>query len=128
MKKHYITAVTDLLLKGGDVDAVLANLKTVLVRKGHEKLHTSILRGVLTELTVRKDLHTPFVFVASEADIARFREAITETLQTLNAPVGEMQVTVDDTLIGGYIATHEGKLINRSYKEKLVSLYRSITK
>ncbi len=127
MEKHYITAVVSLLLQGSDVDVVLGNLKTVLVKNGHEQLHTRILKGAERELLHREALHSSSIVVAKETDLRKLRSALSAALGTLGGNAEEAAVTVDPSIIGGFIAAHDGKLINRSYKERLVSLYQSIT-
>jgi F0F1-type ATP synthase delta subunit len=129
MKKHYIKAVVALLLEGKDVDVVLKDLKAALARKGHQKLHADILKGVTAELALQGDAKTSAVVVAKENDLKTEMNAINEALASLGGDGnGDMRVSVDATLIGGFIASHNGKLINRSHKEHLVSLYRRITK
>ena len=128
MEKHYIKAVVSLVLQGRDIDAVLSNLKTVLARKGHEKLYVQVLKGVQSELSLQKNTLASSVVIAKEADLPGLQNELSESLQKLGGNPDETKITVDPTLIGGFIVSHNGKLINRSYKEKLVSLYRSITK
>jgi F0F1-type ATP synthase delta subunit len=128
MKKHYISAVLELLLEGRDVDVVLKDLAGALERKGHQKLYSPILKGVVRILEEKKNSIASGIIVAQEADFERLKKAIGEALEEIGGTLKDAHVAVDETLIGGFIATHKGKLINRSYKQKLVSLYRSITK
>ncbi len=128
MKKHYINAVVELLLQGNDPDAVLMNLKKVLQQKGHDALYAEILKGVETELSLQENKERPAIFVATEKDSVTFKKEIGAELSRLDAKASDATVTVDASLIGGFLITHKGKLINRSYKQQLLSLYRSITK
>jgi F0F1-type ATP synthase delta subunit len=128
MKKHYIKAIVQLLLSGRDVDAVLLNLSRVLKEKGHESLHAQILQGVASELAFKRKMTASAVVVASSKDAAIYKESIEAALAKLNGKLEEALFTTDETLIGGYIASHNGIQINNSHKEKLVTLYRSITK
>lgn len=128
MKSHYINAVTELLLQGREANAVLGNLARVLAEKGHTSIHASVLRGVIKELQRRREATAPTVVVAKSADASVYKEAIEASLLQLKSNPADVQFLTDESLIGGYIASHQGKLINRSYKEKLVSLYRAITK
>lgn len=127
MKKYYITAVTNLLLQGGDVDAVLKNLKNVLTKKGHLSIYKQILDGVLLKLHSEKRTNTSHVTVAKETDLVTLSAQIQDALQSLEGAVKDAKITTDKTLVGGFIASHGGKLINNSYKQKLVTLYRSLT-
>lgn len=128
MKKHYIKAVVGLLREGVGIDVVLTNLASTLKRKGHEKLHVPILQGVSKEFARTELSNTPRVTVAKQSDVALLQQAIEQALQKLGAKSNDMQVAIDTTLIGGFTASHKGTVINASYKDKLVSLYRNITK
>jgi len=128
MKKHYIKAVVQLILSGRDVDAVLLNLSRVLNEKGHESLHAQILQGVASELAFKRKMTASAVVVASSKDAAVYKESIEADLVKLDGKLEEAVFTTDETLIGGYIASHNGIQVNNSHKEKLVTLYRSITK
>jgi F0F1-type ATP synthase delta subunit len=126
MKKQYISAVVELILQGKDVDVVLADLGKLLKAKGHMSIHMQILEGALAELTRRKKTDAPAVTVASSKETALHKDAIEASLKELGGSLEEAGFSTDETLIGGYTVSHKGKLINRSYKEKLISLYRSI--
>lgn len=128
MKKHYIKAVSQLLLQGRSVDVVLKNLATVLKAKGYESIHEGILEGVIRELEQQKLIGAPSIVVAKLHDVDSLKQAIEKTLQKLGTSTADAHVTVDPTLIGGYIGSYRGNQINKSYKEKLVTLYRSISK
>lgn len=128
MKKHYISAVIELLLSGKDVDDVLKGLSAALKRKGHEKLYGQILTGVMRSLTEGQSSVASNIVVAKESDRKELKDAIAGALENIGGNVKDARITVDETLIGGFIASHKGRLINRSYKQRLLSLYRSITK
>ncbi len=128
MKKHYIKAIVQLILQGRDVDAVLLNLSRVLKEKGHESLHSQILQGVASELAFKRKMTASAVVVASSKEAAIYKDAIEASLKKLDGKFKEAVFTTDETLIGGYIASHNGIQVNNSHKEKLVTLYRSITK
>ena len=128
MKKHYIKAIVQLILQGRDVNAVLVDLDRVLTDNGHGSLKSSILKGVAVELESRSKTDASSVIVASESAAVSQKDAIERTLEKLGGSFKDAVVTVDPTIIGGYIASHNATQINNSHKEKLVSLYRSITK
>lgn len=126
MKKHYIKAVTQLLQDGSTVDSVLANLKSVLAEKGYKGMYEEVLRGVLVSLEEDTNANTAKVYVANQADAKKLEAAIEASLEKLEAQSKTTQIIVDPTLIGGYIAVNNGRSINKSYKEQLVTLYRNI--
>jgi len=128
MKKHYINAVTELLLQGKDVTVVLFNLQKVLALKGHSKIHSQILAGVVQKLEAQQSASGSTVIVANHDDVASLQQRITASLTKLGANDTPQNVEIDATLIGGYVALHNGQAIDASYKQKLVTLYRAITK
>ncbi len=128
MKKHYVQAVLQLLEEGKDIDTVLISLHDTLQRKGHTKLHESILSAVLTQLVRITATEGALVTVAKESDSQKYQSAIQEALKELRSDGASLRTKVDETLIGGFTVEYNNTRIDRSYKEKLVSLYRAITK
>lgn len=127
MKKQYIKAVTQLLLQGKDINDVLTHLHEVLAKKGHLTIHLQILQGILLELGRVTQDTAPTVVVAKAADADALKKSIEKALETLGALPSEAVISTDTTLVGGFVASHNGQLIDKSYKQKLVTLYRSIT-
>jgi F0F1-type ATP synthase delta subunit len=128
MQKHYINAVVQLLLQGKDVSVVLTNLEKTLKAKGHTSIHLAILRGVTKQLERTSKTTTSTITVARHTDVAKLKEAIEASLLKIGGTTSNAAIMEDATLIGGYVATHNSKSIDASYKNKLVTLYRSITK
>lgn len=124
MKDTYITATLDLLRQGEEPASVLAGLQKVQAARGHSALYAPVLRGVMRVLEAARP--TTVVTVADEALYTAQQAAISAALQTLGA-MTEPAVTIDNTLIGGFVAEHELTRIDASYKTKLVDLYRSLT-
>jgi len=125
MKKHYIQAVLESLRAGQDASKVLAGLVRTLEIRSHTRLLVSILRGVEKQLSSSRGDSKPLVIVAKETDLKAAEVEIKAILKSLNAPQ-EHLVQIDDTIIGGVIATYNNKILDHSYKSKLVSLYRNI--
>jgi F0F1-type ATP synthase delta subunit len=128
MQKHYINAVVQLLLQGKDVSVVLTNLEKTLKAKGHTSIHLAILRAVIKQLERTSKTTTSTITVARHTDVAKLKEAIEASLLKIGGTTSNATIVEDATLIGGYVATHNSKSIDASYKNKLVTLYRSITK
>jgi F0F1-type ATP synthase delta subunit len=126
MEQQYVQAVVELLRAGGDADAVLAQLRTVLERKGHLSIHGAILKGVIAAFERSEASDAATVAIASEGERERRKDAIAEALQTLGSEK-DARIVIDPTLVGGFVATYGGSRIDRSYKKKLIELYRSIT-
>lgn len=126
MRDNYITAVLDELRAGKDPDAILQGLKKVLKEKGHTQLYPSVLRGVMRVLESHGTTDARVVTKDATA-YEKQQAAITAALAELGA-VGTPEVHFDETIIGGFIAEASGKQLDKSYKTKLVSLYRNLTK
>ena len=126
MKENYIKAVLDKIEEGVEPERVLSGLQDVLAKKGHTKLYSSILRGVSKVLETKKS-GTALVKVAKEGHYELHKDLIDKTIASL-AGNAKPAVEVDDTLIGGFVVEASHKRIDNSYKTKLVSLYRSLTR
>ena len=126
MKDNYITAVLEALLAGKDPEVTLQGLKKVLQEKGHTQLYPSVLRGVARVLESR-GTHDARVVVTDAAAYEKQKAAIDAALRELGAH-DKPELHLDETIIGGYIAEAQGRQLDKSYKTKLVSLYRNLTK
>ncbi len=123
--KDYIDATYELLSRGMSADAVLKNLRAMLERKGLLAMYGKVLRGLL-DRTVRKHAtEGTKVTVARQADVARYAEAIKGAISDIGG--GDThQMNVDPHLIGGFVVTHNGKRVDKSYKSTLLHVYQNI--
>ncbi len=129
MKAHYVKAFTETLRAGMAIDAALAGLKSTLARKKHDKLFASVLLESLRVLEAEKGTDTAVVATASKADASTLATQIKAALAELGIKeTTEVKEVVDETLIGGFVATFDYQEHDRSYKKALKSLYESITK
>lgn len=128
MKKQYSNAVCELLMSGSEPVLVLQNLKRTLTTKGHQRIHKEILEGALLLLERKVHLKRSSFTVASQKDIEVLKTHIKASLEKIGGSYTDSHVTIDQTLIGGYVVVANGNAIDASHKQKLVSLYRSITK
>lgn len=127
MKDRYITAILSLLREQHEVDSVIAGVRDVLVKRNHERLFPSIMRGVLRRLEDSVGGSDATVVVASEAELERSKNVIKKLLASLDAKQ-EPKVITDTTLIGGVIVSNNYQRIDTSYKRALASLYERVTK
>ncbi len=126
MKDTYITAVLEMIAEGAMPDVVLAGLQQSLKKHGHERLYASVLRGVSRVLSAGS-ADAVSVTVAQSSDVEKHQTAIKATLTELGVTT-EPVVTIDESLIGGYVAEANNQRVDASYKSKLVSVYRNVTK
>ena len=122
--KDYITAVTDLLKEGKDLDTTLASLKSHLGDRGRTKLYPRILRGLLRKSEHEETRKGVKVIVARESDAKKYAAAIETRLAELG--VTAYSTEIDDTLIGGFIVRTKDTQIDQSFKHTLLHAYRAL--
>lgn len=126
MRDRYITATLQLLREHHPVEAVISGLRNILVARDHERLLGVILRGVLRRLEDGVNGNIAQVVVASAAEVETQKTVIARLLAELgghDAPV----VTIDPTIIGGVVVSHNFKRVDTTYKRALQSLYERVT-
>jgi len=124
LKNDYIEATSALLSEGKDFDGVIKSLKEVLDKKGHQKLYKPILNGLQIKIENSLETNVAQVSVARQKDLEILKERISKSLIELESD--EYDANVDLSLIGGYVIEHNNKIIDNSYKSRLVTLYRSL--
>ena len=129
MKADYVQAFKAVLESGMPVDTALAGLKATLDRKNHSKLYAPVLLEVVRILEADKTGTSATVTVASKAQAQELKAQIKEALTSIGAD-STVTVTerIDETLVGGFIATFDYKEHDQSYKKSLKNLFESITK
>ena len=126
LKQDYATAVLQILDAGNDIGVVLPKLKAQLERKGHKNLYPSILKEVIHGLERKNHARIPEVRVAREGDLKKHKAHIEALLKTITNET-EYTTTIDETLIGGAVVEHNSKIIDASFKKKLMALYQALT-
>jgi len=116
------------MVKGGiPVETVLFGLTTTLEKHGHGKLYKKILELVVSDLNRELKKEETTVTVAKESDLAKLKGDIEEVLKNFDSNATYESKT-DDSIIGGYIVKKGSTVVDGSYKHKLLSLYRTLTK
>jgi F0F1-type ATP synthase delta subunit len=110
MHDLYVTAVVESLKAGHKPSEVFSGLKSVLARRGHERLLPRIVRTLEREVVRRTD---------SAVVVSLLKEMA----------VGEKPtVVIDETIIGGAKLRSGDTEIDATYKTTLINLYHTITK
>jgi F0F1-type ATP synthase delta subunit len=125
MKDTYTAALLELLDQSDSPESVLKGFKNTLKERGHTSLYVPVLSKVLRILSSQKP--RTVVTVKSDADYTAQKTAIAATLAELGATADPV-VAVDNTIVGGYIVEHNNARQDNSYKTKLLTLYRQITR
>jgi F0F1-type ATP synthase delta subunit len=127
MENVYVQAVMELLESGSQIESVLGNLKAVMEKRGHAKALPMVLRAVVRALEEGATESVATITVARDSDVTALKADIKSALVTLGTD-GAHTTIIDDTIIGGLIATYNHRQIDQSYRTKLNALYQSITK
>lgn len=127
MEKVYVQVVLELLESGSAIETVLANLRAVMTARGHAKALPAVLRDIVRALELGTSESAATITIARTSDLPKLESDIKLALTMLGAESDLYTTQVDDTIIGGLIATYNHRQIDKSYRSKLVTLYQSIT-
>lgn len=125
MKDTYVQAILSLLADGVSVDTVLAQTRIVMERRGHTRLYESVLKTVAAKLEEQAATAGVSVKVAKAADADS--PAVKALIAELGANDAPVATTIDESLIGGAVATYNYQCRDASYKTILENLYQTIT-
>ncbi len=129
MKADYAQALLAVMSAGMPVDTALSGLKAALAKKNHSKLFGPILHEVLRQLESDKGASHAIVSIAKPADAVALAAPIAVALKNLGVTTDtEVKEVLDETLVGGFVATFNYQEHDQSYKHALVTLFESITK
>jgi len=129
MKHEYAQAFLASLESGMSISKALTGLKSALEKRHHLKLLGAVLLESLRVLESGKGNVQAVVAVANHADATHYKAAIKTVLKKLGVDKDTQVIeTIDETLVGGFVATYDFKEHDQSYKKALKSLYESIVK
>ena len=118
---RYANLILSAIRSGADAEFVPQMVRYMKMR-GHATLLPAVLRKV-ERMNVVKGAQ---VTVARAEDAAQYARAIAAQLVGLGAGT-EYTIAVDDRMVGGYTVRAKGKLVDKSYRSALVTLYQKIT-
>ena len=128
MKTQYSQAFLQVVKDGMAVETALAGLRAALIKKNHTKLLAPMLLEVVRVLEAEKFANQVVVKTATLADQKTLKSQIDAVLKDLGVSKDILvHPTVDETLVGGFVATFDYKEHDQSYKKSLTNLYKSIT-
>lgn len=121
----YTEATRALLQEGMKPAEAVKNLKKTLERRGHEKLFMRILKNLARELD--KSSNTGAVLtVAEESDAKKLQKDIEYIAGRLGIDTKDIETHVDESLIGGFTVETKDTLVDQSYKNALLTVYRRV--
>lgn len=116
LKQDYQNAFMSLVQSGEEVGKSIKHLKAVMEKRGHTGLLLGVLRNSVRELSRTNVARTPRLTVAREKDVKKYSQGHKE-----------VEIVIDDTIVGGYRFEKEYTIIDNSYKTKLLNWYRTAT-
>lgn len=116
LKEQYIAAGAELIAEKTDIDKVVSGLKKTMAQRGHTRLLTSVLRGLVTKVERQSKMSVPQLIVAA-------KDAPKPDVATIE----DVEVKVDPTIVGGYIMREGFIRTDNSHKTKLLNWYRKAT-
>jgi F0F1-type ATP synthase delta subunit len=125
--RDYTQAVVSLIEDGREVGTVLQNLSKTLKARGHARLYPAILRDVERLLTTRRLRNEVVVTVGRADDAVRYTTDIEHDLAGAGLST-QYHIEVDPRIIGGFRVRSGSVVLDRTFKERLIALYRSIIK
>ena len=120
--RRYATLIQRALVRGAD-DEFAKKLVQYLKKRGHLTLLPAIMARV-ERLTLKRRAAT--VVLGKAGDAKTFATSIASALTTLGIQEDDYQVVVDERVVGGFGVLGKGKVIDRTYRTALVSLYQKI--
>lgn len=100
------------------------NLIKTLTKQGHTRLLPAILRTYQAHTDADKKQNTCTLICARETDIKKYHKELKQFAGD-NACL-HMETILDERIIGGFILRKHTVVLDNSYKNKLLLLYRSV--
>lgn len=113
LKEQYIVAGAELIAEKTAVDKVISGLEKTMKRRGHARLLTSVLKGLLSKVERDAQMSTPRLIIADK-DAPK--------------PNSVTHVKIDPSIVGGYILQEGFTRTDNSHKTKLLNWYRRATR
>ena len=127
MENAYAQALWEMVQRGmapkKAVDSLYENLK----ERGRQALMPRIVRA-FTRIAARDNARNGVVLSVARADDERSaKRAVKDILAEMKLSASDLDVKVDDTLIGGWRLEGRERLMDASWKKHLVSIYNRAT-
>lgn len=118
MEQAYAQALWDLIQKGEKPKEAVTKIQAVLEKRGRAALLPAVGRAFERLAKREAQKNRTVLVIARKSDEAKAR-------RESGAP--DAEITIDETLIGGWQLFDKGTLRDESWKSALVSIYNSAT-
>jgi F0F1-type ATP synthase delta subunit len=127
MEKQYAQALWRLVERGMEPKKAVHALRDMLVRDGRAELLPRIGRA-LERIAQQESKKTDVVLsVAKEGDISQAMKHVHDLIAEFGVAPRDVKTRIDDSLIGGWRLEGKEKLIDASYKRRLLDLFSRVT-
>lgn len=127
MEHAYAQALWEMLKKGMKPKDAVHALKESLVRHGREGLLPRIGRAFQRLAARESGKQAVTLTVARERDAHAALRSAKPVLEEIGVAAKEVAVAVDDSEIGGWRLEGRETLVNASFKQQLLAMYRKTT-
>ena len=107
-------------------NTLVENFLALLQKKGHAGLITQILREYEKIEQSRKVSDVGVLEVARKHDVEKLKDRIDAAALTLGVRREGLEVSENDTLVGGFILRREHEQVDASYRRQLLKLYQRL--
>lgn len=128
MEKIYAQALWELVSKGMGAKEAVQAIHERLSKEGRAILMPRVGRAFarIAERESRKRDYT--LTVAREHDLAHAKKEVKAYTSEMGIEVEDLKTQVDDSLIGGWRLEGNERLVDASYKKRLLDLYNGVTR
>ena len=127
MEHAYAEALWKMVEGGMDAQKAVSTLRETLARHGREALLPRIGRAFARIALRAERKKGSTLSVAEEKDAAGAKRAAKDVLETMQVDADDVNVQIDDTLIGGWRLEGRERLFDASYKKALLLIYNRAT-
>lgn len=133
MEKVYAQALWEMVsgapgVEGMDVKKAVHAMFARLEKDGRALLMPRVGRAFV-RIAERESRKRDLVLtVAREADISAAKKEVNGYIESLGISSEDLKTQVDDTLIGGWRLEGNERLVDASYKSRLLDLYNRVTR
>jgi F0F1-type ATP synthase delta subunit len=128
MEQEYAQALWQIIEKGTEPKKALHALVESLKVRGREALLPRISRAFerLAQREMRKNALV--VSIAKEKDATAAKREVKKILAEIGADSKDIEMQIDETLIGGWLLEGNGMFVDNSFKKSLLEMYNHATK
>lgn len=107
-------------------EELFQNLLHILKTKGHQRLLPQILHEYERLMAHVQEQSKGVLEVTHQKDVRHLTKEIERACQKLHLTAANLELKVNDQLVGGFLLRKSGTLFDASYRRQLIELYRRL--